>query len=294
MKRESGIPSHLKKIGAYEAHDRRIFGEGIGVAVLDTGIYPHPDFFREGNRLHAFSDFVNHHHEPYDDGNHGTHICGIIASGGKDARGRYIGIAPGAHLICAKILGADGNGKVATALAAFQWIHQWRHFYNIRILNISMGMPVLHPHDEFSPFMQGIHSLWDAGILVVAAAGNNGPKPKSITAPGIGREIVTVGSCEERFSGRGPTINCIKKPDLCAPGSQIYSCKNRGQEYTYKSGTSMSTPMVCGAAALLLSIHPELTNREVKERLMQSSKSLGLPWQQQGAGMLNIPALLEL
>lgn len=294
MRRETGFPSHLRKIGAYTAHEKGILGEGVGVAVLDTGIYPHPDFFIDGCRIAAFFDFINGNPLPYDDGNHGTHICGIIASGGKDIYGNYIGIAPKAHLICGKILSANGNGKIPVALSAFQWIYQNRNLYNIRIVNISMGMSVEKPMDEFSPFMQGINELWDAGFVVVAAAGNNGPKSKTITAPGIGRKIITVGSCEDTFSGRGPTINCIKKPDLCAPGNQVYSCKNRGREYLYKSGTSMSTPMVAGAAALLLSVHPELTNKDVKKKLIYSAKTLKLPWQQQGAGMLDIEKLLEL
>lgn len=294
MKNEIRFPSHIRKIGADRAHRIGICGQGIGVAVLDTGIYPHPDFFTERCRIVAFSDFVNGNPLPYDDGNHGTHICGIIASGGKDIYGGYMGVAPKAHLICAKILSANGNGKIPVALAAFQWIYQNRELYNIRIINISMGMPVEHPADEFSPFMQGINELWDVGFVVVAAAGNNGPGKKTITAPGIGRKIITVGSCEDAFSGQGPTINCIKKPDLCAPGNQIYSCRNRGRDYIYKSGTSMSTPMVSGACALLLSVEPSLTNKEVKQRLIASSRSLQLPWQQQGAGMLDVGRLLEL
>ena len=287
-------PSHTYQIHSHTAHLAGILGNGIGIAVLDSGIYPHPDFFTCGCRISAFYDFINHRSAPYDDAGHGTHISGIIASGGKDRSGNYIGIAPKSHLVCAKILGTDGNGKISAALAAFQWIYKHKALYNIRIINISMGMSVENPMDEFSPFMQAIDELWDAGFVIVAAAGNNGPGEKTITAPGISRKIITVGSCEDSFSGRGPTINCIKKPDLCAPGSNIYSCSNKGRSYVYKSGTSMSTPMVSGACALLLSSEPSLTNKEVKKRLMESSRSLNLPWQQQGAGMLHVGKLLGL
>jgi len=312
-------PSHLSKINAWEAHKQGIFGEGIGIAVLDTGIYPHPDFhtikplfpkpshynprsfdsltFNEllpDSCIAAFSDFLNHKTTPYDDANHGTHICGIIASGKKDNQGRYFGIAPKSHLICAKVLDSKGNGKTYTALAAFEWICRIRHHYNIRIINISMGMPVTRPEDEFTPFMEAINELWNSGFVIVAAAGNNGPYEKSITAPGIGRNLITVGSCEDNFSGQGPTINCIKKPDLCAPGRNVYSCSNQGSGYILKSGTSMSTPMVSAAAALLLSYEPYLSNKEVKKRLLASARNLGLPWQQQGAGMLDIKRLLHL
>ncbi|MDO4554001.1 MAG: S8 family peptidase [Lachnospiraceae bacterium] len=308
-------PTHLKEIHAYEAHKAGILGEGIGVAVLDTGIYPHPDFFVKEYRIDAFSDFVYGRTYPYDDANHGTHICGIIASGGTDMSGRYMGIAPCAHLIVGKILDFRGNGKIPAALASFQWILQNRHLYNIRIVNISVGMPVEHPTDEFSPFMEAVNELWDAGLVVVAAAGNNGPDTKTITAPGISRKIITVGSCDTRnntgsvrpvskkgdfyakhnlYSGRGPTINCVKKPDLCAPGNDILSCHNMRTDYILKSGTSMSTPMVSGAAALLLSKESSLSNKEVKRRLIASARDLHLPWQQQGAGLLDIKRMLSL
>ena len=306
MNHSQTMPSHLKKINAWEAHKHGIYGEGIGVAVFDPGIYPHPDFLtntffnhmptklHSSNCIAAFTDFINGKEQPYDDANHGTHICGIIASGKKDIYGNYYGIAPKAHLICAKVLDTKGNGKTFTTLAAFQWILRLRHRHNIRIISISMGMPVNRPEDEFSPFMEAIDELWDAGFVIVAAAGNNGPREKSITAPGIGRKLITVGSCEDNFSGQGPTINCIKKPDLCATGKNIYSCSNQGNSYIYKSGTSMSTPMVSAAAALLLSKEPHLTNKEVKKRLLASARNLGLPWQQQGAGMLDIKNLLNL
>lgn len=306
--------AHLKEIHAYEAHQAGIFGEGIGIAVLDTGVYPHPDLCKKTCCIAAFSDFVYGRPYPYDDANHGTHICGIIASRGKDSQGHFRGIAPASQIVAAKILDRKGNGKIPAALASFQWILKNRELYNIRIVNISVGMPVEDPTDEFSPFMTAVNELWDAGLVVIAAAGNNGPHGKTITAPGISRKVITVGSCEDPvspipyrqlrkrlspdgrnpYSGRGPTINCIKKPDLTAPGNDIYSCHNVRQEYIYKSGTSMSTPMVTGAAALLLSVQPNLTNKEVKLRLIESARDLHLPWQQQGAGMLDIKKLLGL
>lgn len=308
MRNDLNLPSHFTKINVWEAHKAGIYGEGIGIAVLDTGIYPHPDLLLLKNPIAAFSDFVNGKEHPYDDANHGTHICGIIASGkqvfpeGKPFSNTkktivspcYFGIAPEAHLICGKILDSSGNGKIPTALAAFQWIYKQKELLNIRIINISMGMPVSKPEDEFSPFMEAVNELWDMGFVIVAAAGNNGPGSKTITAPGIGRKLITVGSPEESFSGQGPTINCIKKPDLCAPGKMIYSCNNTGNGYIKKSGTSMSAPMVSAAAALLLSKEPHLTNKEVKKRLLESATPLGLPWQQQGAGMLNIKRLLQI
>jgi serine protease AprX len=310
--------SHLETIHAYAAHQAHIFGQGIGIAVLDTGVYPHPDLCLGEGRIAAFRDFVSGRPYPYDDADHGTHVCGILVSEGRDSLGRYLGIAPASRIIMAKILDHRGNGKIPSALAAFQWILQIKNQYHIRIVNISVGMPVDSPTDEFSPFMTAVNELWDAGLIVVAAAGNNGPKQKTITAPGISRKIITVGSCEEPlsfpdrawpgshfsrsyksqrsnlYSGRGPTVNCIKKPDITAPGNDIYSCHNQRREYISKSGTSMSTPMVSGALALLLSVSPSLSNKEVKLRLLTTARDLHLPWQQQGAGMLDIQKLLGL
>ncbi len=291
-KNDPFLPSHLWKINVAPAHKSGYFGEGIGIAVLDTGVYLHPDLCIRRNTVAAFSDFVAGKKHPYDDANHGTHICGIIASNRRDAYSNYYGIAPSCHIICGKILDAAGNGKTSTALTGFGWIYQLKEQYNIRIINISMGMAANHPKDEFTPFMNAVNELWDMGFVVITAAGNDGPAPGSITIPGIGRKIITVGSCRESFSGQGPTINKIPKPDLCAPGSMIYSCGNRGRGYVNKTGTSMSTPMVSAAAALLLSKEPWLTNEEVKRRLVSSARNLSLPWRQQGAGMLDVGRLL--
>jgi len=161
--------------------------------------------------------------------------------------------------------------------------------------------------------------VWDNGIVVVVAAGNNGPGPMSISTPGISRKVITVGSSDDNvaveifgnskskdYSGRGPTPFCIKKPDIVAPGSNIISCNisryslrskdgyaNSPMMYTVKSGTSMATPVVSGAIALLLSKYPNLTNKEVKLKLRESAVDLGHHWEKQGWGLLNVRRLLE-
>ncbi len=198
-------------------------------------------------------------------------------------------------------------------LAGLQWVIDNKDRYNIRIVNISVGTVSDNSIDESSVLVKGVNAAWDSGLIVVVAAGNNGPKPMSITTPGISRKIITVGASDDNiavnihgdkvsdYSGRGPTYSCIKKPDIVAPGSNILSCSNatgrrgrvRGDDYVEKSGTSMSTPIVSGAIALLLSVYPEMTNKDVKIKLRDSGADLGYTQEKQGWGMLNIERLLN-
>lgn len=292
------------------AVQRHIAGNGIGIAVLDTGIYPHADF---GNRIVCFQDFVYHRHGLYDDCGHGTHIAGIAAGSGEMSKGLYRGIAPEAYVIGCKVLDYSGNGSVDNVMRGLEWVIRNQERYHIRIVNISVGTVARGEEDEECELVKAVNHAWDAGLIVCVAAGNNGPDPYSITMPGISRKVITVGSSDDSdvvevagrtlsdYSGRGPSYSCIIKPDLIAPGSNITSCQakrmgiryNRGA-YVKKSGTSMSTPMVSGAAALLLSKEPQLFNGEVKRRLCESASDLGWESSRQGFGRLNIKNLLTI
>ncbi len=306
------------------AHERKIFGENIGVAVVDTGICMHKDFTEGGTRILGFYDLIHGRTEPYDDNGHGSHVAGIIGGNGFLSNRKYIGVAPKCNLVGIKVLDQKGDGNISDVLAGLQWIIDNKERYNIRVVNISVGTTTKENVDENSLLVKGVNAVWDAGIVVVVAAGNNGPGPMSISTPGISRKVITVGSSDDRitvelfgnktmdYSGRGPTASCIKKPDIVAPGSNIISCstmKNYQRYrynllnnprndysnlmYTIKSGTSMATPIVSGAIALLLSKYPKMTNKEVKLKLRESAVDLGYPWSKQGWGLLNIPKLLE-
>lgn len=283
-----------------EAHKAGFTGKGIGVAVMDTGIVAHKDFTLPTNRLKAFHDFVNQEENLYDDNGHGTHVAGIIGGNGYASQGLYCGLAPQCHIITLKVLTKNGNGTVSSVLEAVDWIIKHKERYNIRIVNISVGTPVYSAFDEDTRLIHGVNRLWDHQIVVVAAAGNNGPKKMSITTPGISRKIITVGASEmsnynkNQYSGRGPTKNCIVKPEVVAPGNEISSCGLNLSEYVKKSGTSMATPIVSGAIALLLEKEPNLTPMEVKLRLHDTVKNLGYPKNQQGWGRIEIPKLLRL
>lgn len=277
------------------------------MAVLDTGIAPHPDF---RNKVLVFRDFVNGQEILYDDNGHGTHVCGVIGGTGAALNGEYAGMAPECSLVVLKVLDNKGNGSVAEVMEAFRWILENQKKYGIRIVNISVGMQTRTDMREEQKLVSGVEALWDAGMVVAAAAGNLGPEEGSITTPGISKKIITVGSSNDHYyindggkkrkdySSRGPTKECVCKPDVVAPGSYINSCNagyvnQKNRPYIIKSGTSMATPVVSGAAAVLLSKYPDMTNVEVKLRLRERCSDLGVEQNRQGWGQLNIKKLLE-
>lgn len=276
-----------KKIVHYQCEGtRRWQGRGITVVVMDTGMVLHPEL---QGRAVLFRDFVNGRQEFYDDNGHGTHVCGVIG-------GKRIGMAPRCNLIALKVLDERGNGDAIYSMKGFRWILENQERFNIRIVNISMGMkPGANRFGE-ERILRGVEMLWDMGIVVVAAAGNLGPAEGSITIPGRSRKIITVGSPDIVRSGRGSLRLNMYKPELVVPGANILSCNadyREGNLYLRKSGTSMSTPIVSGAAALLLSKEPNLTNEDVKRRLKASCDDLGMPSIWQGSGLLNIQKLMQ-
>ena len=200
----------------------------------------------------------------------------------------------------AKILDRRGNGRKQDIRAAIDWVCKERIRLNIRILNISVGTTEQEKTVD-DLLVQAVERAWDDGITVVTAAGNLGPAPGSITAPGSSRKVITVGAgdlLEPRrgISGCGPTRDCVCKPDLVAPGKRLISCApgRSRKEYVVKSGTSMAAPRVSGAVALALERVPDLTNVQAKMLLCESARDLGLPRNRQGHGMLQTDRFLSL
>lgn len=271
-------------------------GRHIGIAFLDTGIFPHIDF---DNRLLAFYDFIHHMHDAYDDNGHGTHVAGIAAGSGAASYGKYQGVAPQANIIALKVLDENGNGNKEHVIEALQWIRDNRENYNIRIVNISVGT-TQKEHGKYEELLRMVELLWDEGLVIVAAAGNMGPGAGTITIPGNSRKVITVGSSDmlmnnHRLSGRGPTRQCVCKPDIVAPGNGIISCGTDRNErlYVKKSGTSMSTPFVSGAIAVLLEQYPSMTNFEVKCHLRDTALDMGLSHNMQGWGKFQLQLFLK-
>lgn len=305
------------------ARREHLTGKGIGVAIFDTGIGYHPDLFPEKqNRLVDFLDTVYGKKNYYDDNGHGTHIAGILGGSGSACNHLYEGIAPGCHFVVIKVLNQRGEGSTENVLAGISWLLKHYKEYDIRIVNISVGSTRGKNFDETSPLVQGVNRLWSAGLTVFTAAGNHGPTPYSIGAPGNSRKIITVGSSDmirngdfHDYSGRGPTLGCIKKPDIIAPGSNIVSCYPmilnnttnsyfpmpsfkggpelyNGIPYFARTGTSMATPIISGCAALLLEKYPYLSNKDIKLRLRNTALNLGYSHSRQGWGLIQCNKLL--
>ncbi|WP_347488623.1 S8 family peptidase [Desulfoscipio sp. XC116] len=290
-------------------------GAGVTVAVIDTGIYPHPDVM---DRIVFFKDFVKNATAAYDDNGHGTHVAGCAAGDGGRSDGKFRGPAPGAGLVGLKVLDKYGAGSLSTVIEAVQWCRDNHVQYNIKVVNLSLGSSALQSYKE-DPLCLAVEELWRSGVVVCAAAGNDGPAENTVGTPGIDPVIITVGASDDYnttdisdddiadFSSRGPTVDGLAKPDLLTPGVNIISLRapdsqldkkdsvsRYDNDYTVLSGTSMATPICCGVVALLLEAQPDLIPDQVKERLISSCRSLGeYSANEQGAGLVDAGAAAQ-
>lgn len=290
-------------IGANLVKGQGYTGKGITIAAIDTGLYPHDDFLYPENRITYFLDLVNSRTEPYDDNGHGTFCMGCAGGSGYASDGQYQGIAPKANLIMIKALDESGGGSISDVLKAMQWVADNKDKYRIRILSMSLGVEA----NDFDPRMDTLsraaEALWRMGVVVVAAAGNSGPRSGTINSPGTALPIITVGAVDDRsadmdiaeFSSRG--TETLKKPDLVAPGVEViapeadtkYRGGQRGKSsYVAMSGTSVSTPIVSGAVALILEKSPDLTPDQVKELIVGNCTDLHENARAQGAGVMRV------
>lgn len=285
-------------------------GDGVTAAILDTGIAMHPDI---AGRVVAFKDICQNHTRPYDDSGHGTHVAGCLCGNGSCLQGMYRGIAPGCRIVVCKILDREGEGSVQDMMKGIRYVLDTRKLYHTRILNVSVGIGEMDKEREQEKLIACLEEAWEAGLFVVVAAGNKGPKENSLSALGASERVIAVGCHDgkdfadrkracENYSGRGPSGYRIKKPDIVSPGTGIISCnawykKNHFGKiinpYTAKDGSSMSVPAVSGAAALLWQKYPRFTNEQIRERLLFSARDLGEEWGKQGWGMLDVAGALN-
>ena len=282
-------------------------GEGITVALLDTGISATPDLRGRVRRiitdpiLGTTEPCVNLSGQPTcdDDYGHGTFLAGIIAGDGTASGGEYVGVAPDADLISIKVGADDGSADVSNILAGIQWAVSFRDRYDIRVLNLSLGTNSTQSW-EVDPLNYAVERAWTEGIAVVVAASNRGPARGTISKPGDDPYVITVGATDDLttvklgddvlpdFSARGPAPEGVAKPDVVAPGGHIVSLRAVGStidnaypegiDGTYRqgSGTSMSAAVVSGVAAAILSGKPNVKPNRLKYMLTETARPVAV------------------
>ncbi len=295
-----GVPSSRapaavfpQQTGATVLWGRGDTGQGVNVAVLDTGIEALPDF---AGRLVGGVDLTGGGNPFQDDYGHGTFVAGLIASSGRSSGGQYMGEAPGAGLVSVKVAGATGSTTLATVIAGVGWTIANAQSLKIRVLNMSLGF-VPWESTALNPLDQAVQQAWNDGIVVVTSAGNAGPYDGTILSPGDDPYVITVGALDDlgqssvandamtSFSSVGPTSpDGFYKPDLVTsgrsvvseadPGSTVYEqnpSARIGSTNFVGSGTSFSSAITAGAVALDLEVHPNDTPNDVKARLLATA-----------------------
>lgn len=281
--------------GDGDGFERRYTTRDVVIAVLDTGIdATHRDL---KGKVVGWRDFVMDQPHPYDDNGHGTHVAGTAAGAGVTNRS-MAGVAPGAALVGVKVLDANGAGTYAGVIAGVDWVVENRDRFNIRVMNLSLSTS--SSSDGMDALSRAVNGAVEAGILAVVAAGNSGPDDYTIGSPAAAARALTICAMRDvaeggwslaPFSSRGPTADGRAKPDLCAPGVRI-SAPQAGtpDRFVTYSGSSMASPFVAGAAALLLESNPFLTPHDLRSLLISTAQDWGKPGPDldYGAGRINV------
>lgn len=323
-------------IDASSAHAARNFGGGVTIGFLDTGLDQlqgtstglglSTDLYGR-DKFWGTYDAINNTVSNYSDeeSGHGTHVASIAGNADYDVYGKVYGVAPNAALVGIKAFDAEGKATYADVIRGIDWALQIKDQINLRVLNMSFSGPARSYYWE-DPLNQAVMKAWQAGITVVASAGNKGPDPMTIGVPGNIPYIITVGAMTDNytesdpsddkiatFSAAGPTFEGFVKPELVAPGGHLSGLMafdtqiaqehpdfHDGGKYFEMSGTSQSAAVVSGVVALMLTQEPTLTPDEVKCRLMDgahaaltSDGKLAYSVFQQGAGMVNAEGALS-
>src|SRR4051812_3937920 len=292
-----------------ESVPNKFQGDGVTVASIDTGVTPTPDL---GARLLARVDLTSER-DGLDRFGHGTHMAGVIAGDGTTSFGAYEGSAPETRLVSVKVAGWDGATDVSTVIAGLQWVVSNRARFGIRVVNLSWGTDGAQGYGV-DPLDRAVERAWEAGLVVIVSAGNQGPGPDTIMKPADDPFVITVGAADTNgtattlddavapFSAAGPTPDGLAKPDVLAPGVSIVSDRAPGSTVDafrpaarlgatmFKgSGTSQAAAVVAGVAARMLDVDPTLTNDELKGVLMATAaRRLAGPGA--GAGVIDAAA----
>lgn len=278
---EESVPWGVARVNAPSAWNSEPpdLGAGVDVAVLDTGVdLTHPDL---SPNLAAGVNLVDPRRSPADDNGHGTHVAGSLAAA-LNGLG-VVGVAPQVRLHPVKVLDNEGSGTLSGIIKGLDWCVK----NGIRVINLSLGSP-----EGNSTFREAVARTADAGITLVAAAGNAGPDQDTVGYPARYPQVIAVGATTAldsvaEYSSRGPEVTVV------APGDSIRSTWPGGQ-YRELSGTSMAAPHVSGLVSLLLAAEPGLDPAAIKERLQGAAEPLpGLGSDDQGKGLVDAGHLLQ-
>ena len=266
-------------------------GSGTTVAIIDTGLDGNHTSLDDQDddpttydpKILGFYDAVNSPDDtsgnifPFDDQGHGSHCGGTTAGTGAPTYD-HPGMAPQAHLVGVKVLGADGSGSFAGVMAGMQWTIDTMHQYNTRIASMSLGGPgaIEWTSSEEDSVNRQANEMVRAGIALYIAAGNNGVSAQ-IGTPGSAEDVITVGALDKDtsiavYSSQGPTEEGRVKPNIAYMGSSIMSVEyNSGDQYSAKSGTSMATPGAAGVGALMLQANPDLSPFDIRNIMQETA-----------------------
>jgi subtilisin family serine protease len=289
----AALADSVPQIGAPEAWEAGFDGTGVDVAVLDSGIdSTHPDL---QGKVVAEANFTTRP-TATDENGHGTHVASTVAGSGAASGGSRRGVAPGATLLNGRVLDQNGSGEVSWAIAAMDWAAD----NGAEVISFSLQAGF---SDGSDPFSQAVNQLTlDRGILFSIAAGNFGSGAQTVTVPGTADLALTVGAVTKQdelagFSGRGPRQgNFSIKPDITAPGVGIVAARAAGTSlgtpvddfYTTLDGTSMATPHVSGAAAILKQEFPDFTPAQLKAALVSTAAPGPFTVYEQGGGRVDV------
>ncbi len=299
-RRRLSLDVSVPAIGASAAWETGLTGEGVTVAVVDSGIdTTHPDLVGQV----AASENFTFELDADDYSGHGTHVAATIAGTGAASDGAFRGVAPEATLLNAKACMFDGWCEESALLEAIQWAAD----AGADIINLSLGGP---DTPEIDPLEEAINSLSAThGILFVVAAGNEGYHRQTVDSPASADAALAVGAVLDSgarapFSAQGPRIgDGAIKPEITAPGVGIVAARARNgvngepvnEFYTDMAGTSMAAPHVAGAAALLAQQHPDWDGQQLKAGLMSAARpAANQTVFQQGAGLVDVAAAIAL
>ena len=294
-------PARIGKITRSESlWNQGVTGRGVTVALIDTGVYDHPDLAGRVVHCEDFSHEANTEAHCQDTFGHGTFMAGLIAGNGDSSNGRFKGTAPEVNLVSVKLSGFDGATDVSNVLAGLQWVVAHKNVYNIKALNLSLGSDSAQSY-RLSPLNYAVERAWKAGITVVVSAGNSGSGSRTILKPADDPLVITVGSSDDEnstpvgddqvavFSSRGPTrADGLAKPDVVAPGVHTVSLRSPGSaidqnyggsavvqdQYFRGTGTSMSAAVVTGIVAQIIQANPSLSPDQIKNRVMSTAKAI--------------------